>query len=128
MADGTPMKPGFYNMDCMEAMKQFPDGFFDLAIVDPPYGDGNSNIGNGNRFGQRFDRYKEWDRFAGGTTFKKYSSVERTGGGTLRNTAKKLLRGTLHREKIILKNFFASHAIKLSGEVIISICPRHGAS
>lgn len=29
---------GFYNMDCMEAMKQFPDGFFDLAIVDPPYG------------------------------------------------------------------------------------------
>ena len=34
------MKPGFYNMDCMEAMKDFPDGFFDLAIVDPPYGDG----------------------------------------------------------------------------------------
>lgn len=30
---------GFYNMDCMEGMKQFPDGFFDLAIVDPVYGD-----------------------------------------------------------------------------------------
>ena len=29
---------GFYNMDCMEGMKEFPDGFFDLAIVDPPYG------------------------------------------------------------------------------------------
>lgn len=29
----------FYNMDCMEGMKQFPDGYFDLAIVDPPYGD-----------------------------------------------------------------------------------------
>ena len=41
------MKPGFYNMDCMEAMKQFPNKFFDLAIVDPPYGDGNSNIGGG---------------------------------------------------------------------------------
>lgn len=26
------------NRDCMEAMKQFPDKFFDLAIVDPPYG------------------------------------------------------------------------------------------
>lgn len=25
-------------MDCMEGMKQFPDKFFDLAIVDPPYG------------------------------------------------------------------------------------------
>ena len=25
-------------MDCMEGMKQFPDKYFDLAIVDPPYG------------------------------------------------------------------------------------------
>ena len=29
---------GYYNMDCMEGMKQFPDKYFDLAIVDPPYG------------------------------------------------------------------------------------------
>ncbi len=26
-----------YNMDCMEGMKQIPDKYFDLAIVDPPY-------------------------------------------------------------------------------------------
>ena len=26
-----------YNMDCMEGMKEFPDNYFDLAIVDPPY-------------------------------------------------------------------------------------------
>lgn len=26
-----------YNQDCMEGMKQFPDKYFDLAIVDPPY-------------------------------------------------------------------------------------------
>lgn len=39
----NPMPPGFYNMDCMAAMKQFPDGFFDLAIVDPPYGDGGGS-------------------------------------------------------------------------------------
>lgn len=32
---------GFYNMDCMDGMKQFPDNYFDLAIVDPPYGDAN---------------------------------------------------------------------------------------
>lgn len=31
---------GFYNMDCMEGMASFPDKFFDLAIVDPPYGIG----------------------------------------------------------------------------------------
>lgn len=29
---------GFYNMDCMVGMKEFPDKYFDLAIVDPPYG------------------------------------------------------------------------------------------
>jgi site-specific DNA-methyltransferase (adenine-specific) len=27
-----------YLMDCMEGMKQFPDKYFELAIVDPPYG------------------------------------------------------------------------------------------
>lgn len=29
-----------YHMDCMEAMKQIPDKYFELAIVDPPYGIG----------------------------------------------------------------------------------------
>ena len=28
-----------YNMDCMEAMRLMPDGAFDLAVVDPVYGD-----------------------------------------------------------------------------------------
>ena len=27
-----------YNMDCMEALKAFPDGYFELCISDPPYG------------------------------------------------------------------------------------------
>lgn len=38
------------NIDCMIAMKEFPDKFFDLAIVDPPYGigeDGKSNHSRG---------------------------------------------------------------------------------
>ena len=33
---------GFYNIDCMEGMKEIPDKYFDLAIVDPPYGIGAS--------------------------------------------------------------------------------------
>ena len=32
------LQSGFYNMDCMDGMKQFPDKYFELAIVDPPYG------------------------------------------------------------------------------------------
>ena len=31
--------------DCMEAMREFPDKFFDLAVVDPPYGGGSSDAG-----------------------------------------------------------------------------------
>ncbi len=27
-----------HNIDCIQYMKQFPDKFFDLAVVDPPYG------------------------------------------------------------------------------------------
>lgn len=26
-----------FNMDCMDGMKQYPDKYFDLAVVDPPY-------------------------------------------------------------------------------------------
>lgn len=29
-----------YNMDCMAAMQEIPDKFFELAICDPPYGIG----------------------------------------------------------------------------------------
>lgn len=34
-----------YNMDCMKGMAQFPDGFFDLAVVDPPYFSGPERRG-----------------------------------------------------------------------------------
>ena len=27
-----------YNLDCEQAIKQIPDKYFELAIVDPPYG------------------------------------------------------------------------------------------
>ena len=36
---------GFYNMDCMDGMKEFPDQYFDLAIVDPPYFSGPEKRG-----------------------------------------------------------------------------------
>lgn len=44
------------NVDCMEYMRTLPDKAFDLAIVDPPYGDGNG--GRAKRFGGQFDKYK----------------------------------------------------------------------
>lgn len=54
------------NKDCMAAMAEFPDKFFDLAIVDPPYGIGIANKSGGfyNRKGQRPSnphKKKSWD-------------------------------------------------------------------
>ena len=48
---------GYYNMDCMQGMKEFPDKYFDLAIVDPPYG---INIQKSGRLG-RYNTKNVWD-------------------------------------------------------------------
>jgi DNA modification methylase len=34
-----------YNEDCMQTMSRYEDNYFDLAIVDPPYGDGEKIFG-----------------------------------------------------------------------------------
>jgi site-specific DNA-methyltransferase (adenine-specific) len=36
--DFDNFESGFYNVDCMDIMRHIPDKFFELAIVDPPYG------------------------------------------------------------------------------------------
>lgn len=33
-----------FNADCMEVMARYPDGWFDLAVVDPPYGDAGGGL------------------------------------------------------------------------------------
>ena len=45
-------------MDCMEGMKRFPDKYFELAIVDPPYW-----IGGGLKGGRPFSMLggEKWD-------------------------------------------------------------------
>ena len=56
----------FYNADNMEIMKQYPDKYFDLAIVDPPYGIGFSDYERGSSGKKVKERYtkngkKDWD-------------------------------------------------------------------
>lgn len=34
-----------YNVDCVPAMELFPDNYFDLAVVDPPYFSGPERRG-----------------------------------------------------------------------------------
>ena len=54
-----------YNMDCIELMKKYPDKYFDLAVVDPPYGIGDTfiNASTGNKKGklERVHKKMEWD-------------------------------------------------------------------
>lgn len=50
-----------YNMDCMEGMKQFPNKYFELAIVDPPYGIGANKMQLGNGKRKVFRGSADWD-------------------------------------------------------------------
>ncbi len=57
------MKSEFYNCDNMEFMAKFPDGHFELAIVDPPYGiraDKAQNAG-GEKWGFKQYKQTDWD-------------------------------------------------------------------
>ncbi len=48
-----------YNMDCMEGMKDIPDKYFELAIVDPPYGNNDAiGIQNGKSHTANRKNYK----------------------------------------------------------------------
>lgn len=53
-----------FNMDCMEGMRQFPDKFFDLAIVDPPYGIGRDGSAKttSKHGGRKAHKFKGWDK------------------------------------------------------------------
>lgn len=150
--------PGLHNIDAMVALREYPDNYFALAIADPPYGHGFAdnggcqgwfskyhqnaespeNLGGGwNRFGGRFDKYKqsvepiresgESIREIQDTTrsdFGNGTRITRTGGTWETKSAKKLSRGTWRQNGSFSRNCFASHEIRLYGGVTISISRR----
>lgn len=71
---------GYYNLDCMVGMKEFPDKYFDLAICDPEYGrkehGGRNRSGyvkqkNGNKIFVKDGQYKkcDWDNIPAGKEY-----------------------------------------------------------
>lgn len=55
-----------FNEDCMEVMARYPDKYFDLSVVDPPYGIGFSDYERGSsgiKVKQRYTKNgkKNWD-------------------------------------------------------------------
>lgn len=58
-----------YNIDCMEGMAKYPDKYFELAIVDPPYGidadiKNNKNIKQSKKSASNSKKYGDqlWDK------------------------------------------------------------------
>ena len=149
------------NCDCMEYMRSLPDKYFDLACVDPPYGEGlaesggcqgwftkyhqeinsqsvnverererESKVTHWNRFGQRFDRYKQDEqdmdkgRIASSLTER---GVMQVGEMSAQKKVKKSFRGTLRRDRIILRSCSVSHAIRSFGVETIFLYHRQDA-
>ena len=103
---------GFYNMDCMEGMKQFPDKYFELAIIDPPYGSaGNEEWDNRERgrFGGLFDRYK----------------IERTGEAWAEKYGKKIKTWDIAPDKEYFEELFrvSQHQIIWGGNYFNEYLP-----
>lgn len=69
-----------YLQDCLIAMKQFDDNFFDLACVDPPYGINATNM----QMGSAPNR-KEKGQYSGTSTAVKVKGRLNSGGGKLKN-------------------------------------------
>jgi len=57
----TINKAELYNIDCMAYMATLPDKAFDLAIVDPPYGIGASEMQMGTGKNKKYLKGKNWD-------------------------------------------------------------------
>lgn len=69
-----------YLKDCVLGMKTYPDKYFDLAIVDPPYGINATNM----QMGSAPNR-KEKGQYSGVSTAVKIKGRLNSGGGKLKN-------------------------------------------
>jgi len=61
-----------FNEDCVQGLKRFADNYFDLAIVDPPYGIdiNNQSQGKGGGVARKIDyTKKDWDKTAPEITY-----------------------------------------------------------
>ena len=101
-----------YNADCLAAMREMPDNAFDLAVVDPPYGDGCSQNGNVERQLEPIRGTLRPLQAQDGILHPADArdKVHRTGGTWAEKFGKKSLRGTLPRNRNTSMNCFASHA------------------
>jgi len=67
-----------YHMDCILGMKEYPDKYFDLAVVDPPYGIGDKFKG-GKTGKMNFNEIvnKDWDKVPSDEYFAELQRVSK---------------------------------------------------
>jgi len=52
-----------FNEDCMTVMSRYPDKYFDLAVVDPPYGLGDEKLTQGGTWASKYKKGDaSWDK------------------------------------------------------------------
>jgi len=114
---------GFYNMDCLQGMKEFPDKYFDLAIVDPPYGGGFTEGGGCQGWFSKYHQTITNDIGGGGASEDGLIATKRT---TRPVERKKSYRGTRRQNRSILTSCLGSHVTRSSGAETILLCHRAG--
>lgn len=125
------------NIDCMEGMKRYPDKYFDLAVVDPPYGGGSSQSVHVEREREREScradtQILKGDGEAGsGAVLTSTISACRTGGTwdvKYRDRTRRRISGIgiLRRKRNILTSWRGSASSKSFGAGTISDCRRQG--
>ena len=103
-----------YNMDCLEAMRQMPDNAFDLAVVDPPYGDGlHAESGGGKGWFTKYNMSADESAYRknGGGVEPLWSKVRplqvcRTGGQWAERYGKKIVSWDTAPEKEYFDELF----------------------
>ena len=111
---------GFYNMDCMDGMKQFPDKYFDLAIVDPPYGDGGHMEATRQEQIRRSVRQVSQERDSTG-------KCTRTGGTWASKFGKKIISWDTAPKQDYFKELFRVSRNQIIWGATTLICRRHVA-
>ena len=66
------------NENCMDLMARFPDGYFDLAVIDPPYGNKTAVERGTGRWAEKYvPQRKKWDTAPGDDYFNELFRVSR---------------------------------------------------
>ena len=55
------IKSTVYLLDCIMGMKQYSDNYFDLSVIDPPYGIGANQMTLGNGKKKIYRGENDWD-------------------------------------------------------------------